>query len=125
MRSMPNVVVAVSNSYKNKVCLVDLNVKAVVQIMNIQHAGAICYHKHSDTLLVGRCLKRDKNEMLDGSTGVIEQYCPTTGRFLARIFERQNWHVYSSPHELIFANDGVLIIADYYVVRIAKIMLTK
>ena len=115
---LPNELVAVSNWNRNKLCFIDMNSKQTVRTLKIDNARAICYHKQSDTLLVGRCLGRNKNGALDGN-GVIEQYCPTSGRLVARIFERRDG--LSSPKDMVLTSDNKLIVSDYYYVRVYDI----
>ena len=117
---MPNGLIAASNSKQNKVCVIDMKSKQVVNTLDIDNVYAICYHEQSHTLLVGRCLKRDKDGVLDGRTGAIEQYCPTTGSLVARIFEHPSGPC-SSPQNMVLAHDSKLIVADYFAVRVFDI----
>ena len=114
---MPNGLIAVSNWKEHRVCVIDLETKQLVNILDIENANALCFHEQSDTLMVGRCLKREKDGNLDGSTGVIEQYSPTTGKFVARVFENTSGSL-SMPQDMVFTNDNRLIVGDFFVVRI-------
>ena len=69
-----------------------------------------------------RCLTRNKKGDPDNKTGVIEQYCPTTGRMVARISETHASNYHSSPQDMVFTNDNKLIVADEYVVRVYDII---
>ena len=117
---MPNGLIAASNSKQSNVCVIDMKSKQVVHTLDIDNAYAICYHEQSHTLLVGRCLKRDRDGFLDGRTGAIEQYCPITGRLVARIFEHRNGTC-SSPQDMVLTHDSELIVADYFAVRVFDI----
>ena len=118
---MPNGQLAASNWVENQVCLIDLTSKQVVKILEIHNAAAICYHEQSESILVGRCLARNKEGTPDNTTGVIEQYCPTTGRMVALISETHADDHYGSPHDMFLTNDNKLISADEYVVRVYNI----
>ena len=121
--SMSDGLIAASNWRKSKVLIIDIKSKQTVSTLEIENANAICFHEKSDTLLVGRCLKRQEdgnNIDVDGSTGVIEQYCLSTGTLVARIFERRDG-AHSYPQDIILTHDGRLIVADLDVVRVFDI----
>ena len=124
---MPNGLIAASNWTDNQVCMIDLTSKQVVKTLEIHNACAICYHEQSDSMLVGRCLSRDKEGNPNRESGVIEQYCPTTGRMVARISEPDSrnfdgtTYSPSSPQDMVLTNESKLIAADEWVVRVYDI----
>ena len=121
---MPNGLLAASNWVENQVCMIDLTSKQVVRTLEIHNACAICYHEQSDSMFVGRCLSRNKQGIPDKKTGVIEQYCPTTGNMVARISDVREAEVstypYSSPQDMVLSHSE-LIVADEWVVRVYDI----
>ena len=124
---MPNGQLAASNWVENQVCLIDLTSKYVVRSLEIHNACAICYHEQSESILVGRCLRRNEKGDLDYLTGVIEQYCPTTGNMVTWLSEpgvretEGSICPYSSPQDMVLTNDDKLIVADGVVVRVYDI----
>lgn len=113
---MPNGLIAASSSTESKLCIIDMESKQCIRTIEIPNVDAICYHKQSDTLLVGRCLGRDKKGLLDGN-GVIEQYCPTSLRLLTRLTNRTA----SIPNDMILTFDNRLIVSDWFYVTIYEI----
>ena len=118
---MPNGLIAASSWDDNQVCVIDLTSKQEVKTLEIHNASAICYHEQSESILVGRCLTRNKEGIPDTTTGVIEQYCPTTGRSVALISGTYRGGYYGSPHDMVLTNDSELISADENVVRVYDI----
>ncbi|XP_072018715.1 uncharacterized protein [Amphiura filiformis] len=109
---------AITNSWKDgKICVINLDLGKEVQIFDIPHSSAVCYHKDTDSLFVGRCLEMVAYGMPKAGTGCIEQYCATTGRFVGRIAEG----LYM-PRDFTFTSEGLLVVADTKTAKVYKIV---
>ena len=114
-----NTHVAVSNSRKGKVFVVDLETGKIVASFDIPLACAIGYHRPTDSFLIGRCTERTARGFARPGTGVLEQYCAVTGKLIRRVAG-----VLYNPQDVVFVSDGLLAVADVETVRIYKLNLT-
>ena len=101
---------------ENKICLIDIESGLKVQTFDIPHSSAVCYHRQSDSLLVGRCLDMAANTMPKIGSGIIEQYCASTGKFVGRIAEGL-----FLPRDFTFTTDGLLAVADTKTVKLFRV----
>ena len=110
--------VALCNWIENKVHVLDIESGGKLNAFNIPNATALCYHDSTDSLLVGRCLgwEDPKRGIPKSGSGVLEQYCATTGGFVGRLATG----LYT-PHDMTFTPSGELVLADAKTVKVFKI----
>ena len=113
--------VAVSDYTEDKVCVYDLQSRKETLNLDIPGAHAICYDRQSECMLISRFTKKDDyfGEPVNGS-GVIEQYCSTTGQLVARL-ARELIH----PRHMTFIDGNTLAISNRTTIKLCKITDTK
>ena len=114
--TMPNGRVALSSREEGKVCVMDIESGRELKTFDIPYAVALCYHETTDSFLVGRCAETTERGYAKAGSGVLEQYCATTGGFVCRLASG----LYN-PQEMTFTSSGELVIADCKTVKIFKI----
>ena len=116
--AMPNGHVAISNWRKGKVCVIDLESGREVMTFDIQMAVSVFYHDQTDCLLIGRHLSQNEDGYPLPGSGVIEQYCATSGKLIGRIVEG----LYGPNGVAIMSViKRVLIVADCLTVKVYNI----
>ena len=113
--TMANGMVAVSNWREGKLCIVDIESGKEVHVLKIPQILAACYHAPLDCLLVGRNMMQDENGQEVPGSGVIEQYCTSTGRFVGRIAGGLYY-----PQDLAITGD-LLAVADCKSVKVMRV----
>ena len=113
---LPHKHIALSDWKHGKVSIISLQSGQTIRTFDIPNAKGICYHKESDCILVGRYLHVTEDGTPMAGTGVVEQYCCTSGRFVACIAD----HL-CCPQNIIITQDGLLAVADYKTIKIYKI----
>ena len=98
---------------RDKIGIMNLKSGEEIRNFDIPRALGFCYHKPSDCFLIGRHVQEDNMW-----TGVIEQYCTMTGRFIARLADGL-----CNPQDMVVTPDGQLAIADGKSVKIYKVTL--
>ena len=89
---------------------------------DIPMAVSVYYHDHTDCLLIGRHLSQNEDGYPLPGSGVIEQYCATSGRLIGRIVEG----LYGPNGVAIMSViKMVLIVADCLTVKIYDIELER
>ena len=112
---------AVGDAYHDKVCVYDLQSGKETLKLDIEIPTAICYDKHSDCMLIGRFQEKDgvyANPIPE--TGVIDQYCLTTGKLVACLAQER-----LTPYGMTFVDDNTLAVTNYQFVKLFKITDTK
>ena len=110
--------IALSNCIESKVNVIDIESGDEFSTFDIPNATALYYHDSTDSLLVGRCLEWEdpKRGIPKPGSGVLEQYCATTGGIVGRIATG----LYA-PHDLTSTPTGELVLADQKTIKIFKI----
>ena len=108
--------IALSNRVKGKIGVIDIESGRGLKTLDIPFAAALCYHETTDSLLVSRSLERTDGGYAKPGSGVLEQYCATTGGFVCRL----NTELYS-PQDMTFTSSGELVLADFKTVEVFKI----
>ena len=117
---MPNGHVAISNEMLSKVLIINIESGNVARKFAATYAHALCYHEESDCLFVAGCSKVSEDCDLQPNTGVIEQYCATTGRYVGRLVT----NLYA-PRDMCFTPSGYLAVADFKTVKLYEVHLVE
>ena len=105
--------VAMSDSPSSKVSVMDLQSEQEILHIDIPYVMGICYDEQTDCLLTVRSEPSSKPQSVLPNTGVIEQYCRSTGRFVAGLAERL-YH----PHGINLLANNCLAVADKTMLKI-------
>ena len=108
--------VAISDWESGKLSVLDCKLQREVLSIDITTVNGICYDKQTDCIFLGRSEQSYKPGSVRVATGVIEQYCVRTGRFIACLA-----HGLYHPHCLKLMPSGTLAVADHKTVKIYKI----
>ncbi len=98
-----------TNYQEGKVCVIDFQSGEKLQQLDIPKVTAICIDERSGSILLGR------NDGTQGS-GVIEQYCMTTGRFVTQLASGL-----CAALGMTLTDDDRLIVADMLSVKVYSI----
>ena len=107
---------AMSDWDRGKICVIDTDSGKEILNVDVSTVNGICYDKHTECLLLSRSELSYKPGRVRIATGVIEQYCCRSGRFVACLA-----HGLYHPHCLTFTADGMLAVADHKTVKIYKV----
>lgn len=107
--------VIMSDFHSGKVCIIDLETAEETLNVDIPEAQGVCYDEQTDCILVVRNERGSEPGRVFIGTGVIEQYCRTTGRLIACLAQ-DLYH----PRALAFTNDGRLAVADSKTIKVYK-----
>ncbi len=107
--------VAISDHTKNKVIILDVKSGKEILEKEIPLVQGICYDEHTDSLLVVRNEGSQYQQPIS-RTGVVEQYCCSTGRLVNRLA-----HGLYYPKGLALSTDaGMLVVADQSTVKLYR-----
>lgn len=105
--------VVMSDFHSGKVCIIDLETAEETLNVNIPEAQGVCYDEQTDCILVVRNERGSEVGRVFIGTGVIEQYCRTTGRLISCLAQ-DLYH----PRSLAFTLDGRLAVADSKTIKV-------
>ncbi|XP_072015965.1 uncharacterized protein [Amphiura filiformis] len=107
--------VIMSDFHSGKVCIIDLQTTEETLNVDIPEAQGVCYDEQTNCILVVRNERGSEPGRVFIGTGVIEQYCRTTGRLIACL-ATDLYH----PRALAFTSDGRLAVADSKTIKVYK-----
>ena len=113
---MSHGLVALSSWEEGKVCVMDIESGRELNTVDIPNAKVLCYHEATDSLVVGRCLERIDDRYAKPGSGVLQQYCATTGGLVGRLATGL-----PAPQDMAWTPSGYLVLADYKTVKVFKI----
>ena len=112
--------VAMNDLFGDKVGVYNLNSGKETLNLDIFMPAGICYDKQSHCMLISRYMRRDENGEPVRGTGVIDQYCITTGKLVACLAKELE-----SPDALTFVDDNTIAVTNLHTVKLCKITNTK